>query len=45
MLFGNGTWRIVGRAAGNEDFSPASTTQGANLKAEANFLFESAATH
>jgi hypothetical protein len=39
------TLRTAGRAAGNEDFSPASTTQRANSKAEANFLFESAVTH
>jgi hypothetical protein len=45
ILFGNVDWRIAGRAAGNEDFSPASTTQGANSKAEANFLFQSGVTH
>jgi hypothetical protein len=42
-LFGNGEW--ARRPSGTWIFSPASTTQGVNSKAEANFLFESAVTH
>jgi hypothetical protein len=45
MLFGNGDLAHRQTSRGNEDFSPASATQGANSKAEANFLFESAVTH
>jgi hypothetical protein len=44
-LFGNEDCAPPGEARETRIFSPASTTQGANSKAKANFLFESAVTH
>jgi hypothetical protein len=43
MLLGNEDF--AGEPRETRIFSPASTTQGANSKAEANFLFESAVIH
>ena len=46
MLFGNEDFANRRGEPGKRGFfSPASTTQGANSKAEANFLFESAVIH